>query len=116
MPTWPLTLPAAPLVDGFRETMPPVTVRTEMDAGPAKIRRRTTSGVGKLSLAYLLNAAQVATLESFVTHDLAGGALAFGFTHPRRGTTVNCRFTRLPEHLAVNADFFKSTFELEILP
>lgn len=116
MPTWPLTLPAAPLAEGFRETMPATTVRTEMEAGPAKVRRRTTAGVGRLSMAYLMSAAQVATLESFVTHDLAGGALPFNFTHPRRGTAVRCRFARLPEHVAVNAAFFKSAFELEILP
>lgn len=116
MPTWPPTLPAAPLAEGFRETMPALTVRTEMEAGPAKVRRRTTAGVGRISIAYLLSAAQVATLESFVKHDLAGGALAFNFTHPRHGATVRCRFARLPEHAAVNPEFFKSSFELEILP
>lgn len=116
MPSWPVTLPTAPLNDGFRETIPVTAVRTEMDAGPAKIRRRTTAGVRRLALSYLLTASQVDTLESFVSGDIAGGALSFTFPHPRTDSLLNCRFARLPEHATLNGGFFKTSFELEVLP
>lgn len=116
MPSWPAILPTAPLNDGFRETMPVTTVRTDMEAGPTKVRRRTTAGVRKLTLAYLLTKAQVETLENFVAGDIAGGALSFTFSHPRTSTLVNCRFARLPEYATLNGGFFKTSFELEVLP
>jgi hypothetical protein len=36
MPSWPLSLPPAPLLDGFVKTVPETIIRTAMDQGPAK--------------------------------------------------------------------------------
>jgi hypothetical protein len=116
MPTWPVTLPAAPLLEGFREATPDTVLRTEMEQGPAKLRQRTTAGVRTLSVGYLLSAAQVATLETFYLTTLSGGAAAFDFTHPRTGAGVSCRFVRPPEYAAVNGNYFRAALELEILP
>ncbi|QLH37711.1 MAG: hypothetical protein HWD60_00095 [Defluviicoccus sp.] len=41
---WPSSLPQKPLVDGFSETAPNLVVRSPMDVGPAKVRRRATAG------------------------------------------------------------------------
>lgn len=53
MPNWPETLPQSPLLDGWRETPADNTVRTAMEAGPAKVRARGTAGAGKMSLTYI---------------------------------------------------------------
>lgn len=116
MPTWPITLPTAPLMDRFRETPPDNVLRTEMETGPAKLRRRTTAGVRVLALTYLLSAEQVADLDAFYKTTLYGGALAFSFTHPREGGTVSCRFREPPVYTPVNGNYYRATLNLEVLP
>lgn len=37
MPVWPVTLPQDVLIDGYDEKVPEMTLRTQMDAGPAKV-------------------------------------------------------------------------------
>lgn len=116
MPAWPSTLPATPLMDKFRETSPDTLIRTEMETGPAKIRRRSTAGVRGMTLGYLLSRAQVAALESFYLADTAGGALAFDFTHPRSGAALVCRFRSPPAYESVNGEYFHVAVALEALP
>ncbi len=116
MPTWPAALPTLPLAEGFRETPANNILRTEMEQGPAKVRRRSTAGVGKMTLAYLLSTADIQTLENFIQDDLSGGVLPFSFTHPRKGNALTCRFRQLPEYGATNGGYFKVAVELEILP
>ena len=41
---WPATLPQEILAEGYEEGLPDVLVRTKMDAGPDKVRRRATAG------------------------------------------------------------------------
>jgi hypothetical protein len=116
MPTWPASLPSLPLADGYREITSHSIVRTEMEQGPAKLRRRSTAAVSKLTLSYLLSTADIQALEEFIQDDLMGGALAFSFDHPRTGSAVSCRFRQLPEYGAVNGGYFKVSVELEVLP
>ncbi len=116
MPTWPVTLPASPLVDGFQETPPPTVIRTEMDQGPAKTRQRTTAGVRRMQLSFILSKAQTATLDSFFTDTVKGGALGFDFTHPRTGSTLNCRFAEPPRYAALNGEKFRTALVFEVLP
>ena len=116
MPAWPITLPASPLVEGFRETPPDTVLRSPMDQGPAKLRRRTTAGTGALSLTYLLSRAQVNALMDFFNDTLAGGSLPFDFTHPVNGATLACRFRQMPAYAPVNAEYFRAAIELEVLP
>lgn len=116
MPTWPGTLPAFPLLEGFRETVPDTVIRTDMESGPAKIRRRTTSAVRKMAVSYLMSKAQVEALETFYLTTLLGGSLAFDFNHPRKNATVSCRFVQPPVYGSANGAYFKVELELEVLP
>jgi len=50
-PLWPPSLPQSPLGDSFAEQPPNLIVRSPMDVGPAKVRRRSTAGVSRLQLA-----------------------------------------------------------------
>jgi len=116
MTTWPTTLPTYPLLDNYVETVPETVIRTEMDQGPAKIRRKTTAGVRKLNVSYFLNKEQVAALDEFYLTTLKGGALEFDFVHPRNSSDIVCRFTAPPEYKAANGNYFEVNLELEILP
>lgn len=116
MPDWPTSLPALPLAESYGETQAVTVIRTEMETGPAKARRRTTAGVSLLNLSYILSRAEAATLEEFFENELAGGALQFSFPHPRKAQTVGCRFRRPPALSPINGDYFRAGVELEVLP
>ena len=116
MTTWPNTLPPAPLLGGFHETVPNSTIRTDREQGPAKVRQRTTAAVRSLSVQYLMSKAQIDTLETFYQTTLQGGAYSFTFTHPRTGNAVTCRFTKPPEYTTTNGNFFHVAVDLEVLP
>ena len=116
MPAWPGTLPASPLMDSFRETVPDTVLRTETDQGPAKLRQRTTAGVRRLSLSYIMSQSQISDLENFFLVTLMGGALGFDFTHPRTEETETCRFRQPPEYAPLNGNFFRVAVDLEVLP
>lgn len=116
MPVWPSTLPSSPLLDGFRETVPDNVLRTDMERGPAKTRRRTTSAVRKLSVNYLMSKAQVADLETFYGTELLGGSIAFDTMHPRSAAAISCRFVKPPVYSSANGEYFRVALELEVLP
>jgi hypothetical protein len=104
------------LLDGFRETVPSAVIRTDMEQGPAKLRLRTTAAVRTMTLSYLMNKTQIVELETFYLATLQGGSLPFDFVHPRSNATVSCRFTKPPEYVTSNGNFFKVAMELEVLP
>lgn len=116
MPIWPDTLPQSPLSDGMIETPADVLVRTSMDAGPAKFRPRTSAGVARLALSYIMSRAEVETLSDFFNDDLMWGVLSFSFPHPRLEEPVDCRFKQPPSYAPINGDFYKVAMELEVLP
>lgn len=115
MPAWPGSLPAAPLL-GHRETAPEMVVRTEMDAGPAKLRRRFTAGVRTLEIPLVLSDAQVQALDDFYVTTLAGGTLRFDHKHPRTAAVVKYRFIARPQYDLITPSKWRTTLRLEILP
>ena len=116
--TWPTTLPQQP-EKGYSETVGLLIMRSPMDAGPAKQRRRGRRP-DTLSVQYTLSQAQVAILDSFIIDSL-DGTTRFGFPHPRKYTTVEARV--IPQSsgelytLAYLAPgYYRASLQLEILP
>jgi hypothetical protein len=68
-------------------------IRTEMDAGPAKARRRYTVVSKTFSGKLFLSASQRLVLEQFYRAALADGVLRFNFTNPQTLETQEFRFT-----------------------
>jgi len=93
-----------------------MVVRTEMDAGPAKLRRRFTAGVRKFQVPLVLSDAQVQALDNFFVTDTAGGSLRFDYMHPRTGAVIKCRFVAPPEYDLVAPSKWRATLSLEVLP
>ena len=85
---WPVGLPQRPNTN-YTETGGVLIIRSSMDAGPAKQRRRGARPQG-LSLSFDMSDAQVAILDTFVKITISGIA-RFGFTHPRTGVIVEVR-------------------------
>ena len=85
MPTWPASLPQAPLVEGYGEAPPDLLVRSQTDVGWAKTRRRATAGPTRITATYAMTGAQLAVFESFLSGDIADRTLAFDWPRPRTG-------------------------------
>ena len=83
-PAWPSTLPQYLLTRNYKETAPTLAIRTQMDAGPAKMRRRFTANARPISGMLLLNEYQLAVLDEFFLNDCQGGAQSFCWTMQRR--------------------------------
>lgn len=88
-PTWPTSLPQALLTRNYKETAPNLVIRTQMDAGPAKVRRRFTAGIRAIEGLLVLDEDQLAVLDNFFLSDCQGGALSFSWTYQREWQDVD---------------------------
>lgn len=100
------------LRDGFSETPPQRIIRTNMDVGPAKVRRRTFAATYPIKFKMYLTNDEFETLRTFY---LANDASIFDFTNPRTNQILKARFTSEP-----SGDFDQTMWdvgvELEIMP
>ncbi|MDH3997701.1 MAG: hypothetical protein OET90_02575 [Desulfuromonadales bacterium] len=115
---WPVTLPQKPLRRGFSESAPKQLLRTQMDVGPAKIRRRFTAAVRPFAIILKLTSAQVQIFDDFYNEDCAAGSLPFSWTHPRTGAAATFRFAgdEPPSYVPGGGDWWTITFNLELMP
>lgn len=115
---WPASLPQSPQ-KGFAETGGVLMLRTPMDSGPAKQRRRGQKPQ-VLQVSFIMTTAQTETLQEFIEDTLKGTA-RFGFTHPRLGTTVETRIvpqgeSQLYSFTYLAPGYWTVSLQLEILP
>lgn len=115
MAVWPLTLPP-PAINSLSESPPDNTIRSSMDRGPAKLRRRTTANVRPISFTLKLTPAQVDILDQFYTTDTFSGAEEFDYIHPRTGLGVKARFTQPPQYMESELTIYEANVSLELLP
>jgi len=111
---WPELLPAGLLSDSF--TMQPQSnvIRTAMDAGPQKARRRYTAKTVRFTGKQIFDAAELAVFEQFYTNVLADGVLRFNFQNPITMEIAEFRFT--DDYTTVDADgLFAVSMQLERL-
>jgi hypothetical protein len=118
--SWPTanSFPQSPQ-KGFSESIGVNIIRSPMDAGPAKQRRRSQRP-STMDLSFILTTAQTQTLETFVFNDLEG-VRRFNFQHPRLYTTVEVRIVPQSEgelfrlqYLAPG--YWQASLKFEILP
>lgn len=115
-PVWPGTLPQDPLLGSFSESGQGATVRTQMDAGPAKVRQRFTVEVRNISVELTMTGAQLATFDAFWATTLGYGALAFDWTDFRTLAAQTYRFVSRPSYAALGGDVWRVSFQLETVP
>ena len=115
---WPASLPQAPLVAGWGEPGGPNVIRTPMDKGPAKQRRRSAKP-RPMSVSFMMTAAQLATFETFVNDTLRGTA-RFGFTHPRTKAIVEVRIVPSEDGMysisTPGGNHYTVSMQFEVLP
>lgn len=95
MPSWPNTLPQFALESGYQEDTQDQTIETQMEAGPAKIRRRFTKEIRTYEIQMMMTQAQAAAFDTFWQTDCLGGSISFDWVNPRTRAATTFRF-RLP--------------------
>lgn len=96
MPTWPGTLPQFIQSGGYSESLPQLTVESQVDSGQTKVRRRFTSGFRPLQMTIHCTPAQVAAFETFWFTDCAAGSIDFDWKNPRTQATASFRWRNPP--------------------
>lgn len=112
MAAWPGGLPQNYEYIGYQETLPISTVRTAMEVGPDKVRKRTDANPRNVIGVMKMTAAQLVTLETFYNTTTNGGADQFTF--PFRTGTENARFLSPPAYTVVASDLFNVSLALEV--
>ncbi|NLS03626.1 hypothetical protein HGP14_09680 [Rhizobium sp. P32RR-XVIII] len=114
-PDWPSTLPQSFLRDGYAEEGADNLIVSEMSVGPAKMRRRTTANVRKISGGIRVTDDQFATLRSFVSDTIADRAMPFIFPDPHGGADLLVRMTSTYKVATLGLEW-RVDIELEVLP
>jgi len=118
---WPISLPQAPITRALEVSPPDLLVRSSMDVGPAKVRRRATVGVTVFAIEMAMTATQLATFETFWRDTVLGGALTFDFKNPQTGAAAaEMRFADTPSWSPkaprTGSEYWSVRFRLELLP
>lgn len=116
IPVWPSGLPQEILLNSYSESFPNNLLKTEMETGIAKVRRRMTSMSRPIDGGIVLTKAQVSTFKTFFNTTLSSGAYRFEWTDPITEATVEMRFTSQPTIKALSGELFDISLPLEILP
>ena len=114
-PVWPASLPQVLEIEGYSETLANTVIRTAMETGPAKRRRRFTAAPRPIKGKVTLDATQRATLKTFYETTLGGGALSFDWTDPVTGSPATFAFFSPPQ-IRGDDGLFPVTLDLELLP
>lgn len=104
---------------GFTESLGVNIIRSNMDAGPAKQRRRAARP-STMDLSFVLTTAQVDVLSDFIENSIRGVA-RFKFTHPRTGSLIDVRIVPggdgdLYKLQYLAPGYYSASLKLEILP
>ncbi len=121
MAAWPATLPQIPLHAGLTQSGKANLLRSVMEMGPDKVRRRTTAAVRPMAVSFVLTQAQKATFETFVESTLGGGVERFDLPNVRGGGSLHvvrmARGDGSPVYDMVPVGTrWQVSFDLEIMP
>lgn len=109
--TWPLGTELN--VSGFGQKQQANTIRTTMEAGVDKLRRRYSSPIRNVSGSLILSFDDYETLEDFYNVTLAGGVLSFNFPDQATGVLYEHRFLETPSYTAYGPLHYQVTLKFE---
>lgn len=116
-PTWPGTLPAEWGNESQRSRADSNVIRTQVDAGPPKMRRRSTADFILTAFTLVLTTAEKGALDTFYVTTLLR-TLPFDWTDYSAVAlpTKTFRFVRAPAYVHIGAGLWRAVLELEQLP
>jgi hypothetical protein len=109
---WPEDLPQTVEEGSYREIPQTNMIRSPMDAGPAKRRRRFTRRRDQFQFNLHLTAAELEIFENFAFGTCSGAVDKFSWVHPRTGFPAEFAFLETPSWSG-DEGYFLVTFKLE---
>lgn len=83
-------------VESFQFAIGDTLIRSEMETGPKKVRRRFTKAIDKFSCSMTLTRSQYATFRNFYDVTLNAGSLPFTYKHPLTDVNTDFIFSKTP--------------------
>jgi hypothetical protein len=112
---WPGVLPQCFTFDSFSEGVGDGRLRSTMDAGPAKVRGRSSASPGRIAGQMRMTREQWDALMAFGRDTLLGWSLPFNF--PFDGEVVLARFgENLPSRKRLGPQVYMVELQMERLP
>jgi len=115
MAAWPGTLPDFFQVGGYTETGAENTIRTQMDVGPDKIRRRTVTDTRTVVGSMWLTPSQYTELKTFYEITHAYGSLPFTMDDAH-GVNQTWRFLSPPVYTTLGPENWQVRLNIEEMP
>jgi len=104
------------LLSGYTEQAEPNIIRSDVEVGPAKTRRRYTKPIINIKASMVVTAAQLQVFDDFYHGPLMSGALRFLFKDPRTGVQKEFRFIDPPVYQPITAENWAVEMSIEVLP
>jgi len=115
MAAWPGTLPDFFQVGGYTEKGADNLIRTNMDVGPAKVRRRTVTNIRSIVGNMWLTSAQYTAMKTFFEVTQAYGSLTFTMDDAH-AVNQTWRFVKPPVYTTVGPNNWQVKLDLEEMP
>lgn len=115
-PVWPATLPQFFQTDGLNEEKVDNAVRTAMEDGTIKVRRRFTKSAIKVTGTVMMTDAQKAILDAFFEDTCKDGALYFDWVLPSTGAAKTYIWMKPPKTAAAGGLNWRAALELVTVP
>jgi hypothetical protein len=115
-PVWPLGLPQKVEGDQYTESLGSSVIRTEMDIGLAKVRRRYTKNIENFDMIFLIDSDQYLIFKTFFDVTVNGGATTFTFPHPVTTVPTEVRLLGEPAISHIGAGVFRLSLKVEVIP
>lgn len=113
MPVWPTSLEQYVDADSFNYKYGETVLRSDVDIGPKKLRRRFTRPINTASVSFILHEGDFATFDTFYNTTTNAGVTPFDLAHPITGVVKQWRFTETPSVRPLGGNEFTVAFELE---
>ena len=101
---------------GFSQSLGETAIRSSMEIGLDKVRRRYTKRIDTFSCTINLTLSEYSTFNTFFDTTLAGGTKTFNYEHPLSQTTAEFRFTKPPRIAPLGGTYFRVSMEWEEIP
>lgn len=111
---WPAQLQDYLNEDSFRYAFGNTVIKTEMEVGPPKRRRRSTEAIDSISCTIDMEYDDISILKNFYDTTLNGGVDSFEFTDPFTLTTKEYKFDGPPQVRPIGGRWFRVSMVWEV--
>lgn len=114
---WPHELQMLIPEDTYKEAFAKVMIRTTMDTGRPKRRRRFTAAIKTLEFDLIFTGSELDRFIVFFEDEISGGATSFELVHPRTAAICTVAFSKEPDPaMKAGSDIYRVPVNLDILP